>query len=112
MTAPAHGGRSRGRLPRSVAGRGLSDDYGGIVTGAKARIVALLGRYVTDPAELAAVARGEPFLTATSLDSLAMMTAIVEIEKAFGVRFDLATLEETFATIDSIAAYLERTVGR
>jgi acyl carrier protein len=89
----------------------VTDDCGGIMTGAKARIVGILGRYVTDPAELAAVDRGEPFLSATSLDSLAMMTVIVEIEKAFGVRFDLATLEDTFATIDSVTAYLDSKAG-
>jgi acyl carrier protein len=90
----------------------VSNDCGGIMTGAKTRIVGILGRYVTDPAELAAIDRGEPFLTATSLDSLAMMTVIVEIEKAFGVRFDLATLEETFATIDTVADYLESSIRR
>jgi acyl carrier protein len=72
----------------------------------RSRLVEVISRYVIDEEELAAVEAGKPFLSATSLDSLAMMTLIVEIEKAFVMRFDLNTLEETFETLDTVAAYV------
>jgi acyl carrier protein len=72
----------------------------------RSRLLEVISRYVVDAEELAAVEAGQPFLSATSLDSLAMMTLIVEIEKAFVVRFDLNTLEETFETLDTVAAYV------
>lgn len=82
------------------------------MTDTKTRLLDVIRRYVIDPDELAAVEAGTPFLSATTLDSLAMMTVIVEIEKAFGIRFDLDTLEETFQTLDTIAAYVARTTSR
>jgi acyl carrier protein len=74
----------------------------------KSRLIEVIGRYVTDPGELEAVGRGEPFLTATSLDSLTMMTVIIEIEKRFSMRFDLETIEHTFETLETVVTYLDR----
>jgi acyl carrier protein len=82
------------------------------MTDTKTRLLDVIRRYVLDADELAALAAGKPFLSATSLDSLAMMTLIVEIEKAFGIRFDLDTLEQTFETLDTIEAYLARAASR
>jgi acyl carrier protein len=76
------------------------------MTDTKMRLLDVIRRYVIDADELSAVEAGKPFLSATSLDSLAMMTLIVEIEKAFAIRFDLDTLEQTFETLDTIEAYL------
>jgi acyl carrier protein len=72
----------------------------------RSRLLGVISRYVVDADELAAVEAGKPFLSATSLDSLAMMTLIVEIEKVFVTRFDLNTLEQTFETLDTVAAHL------
>ncbi len=70
------------------------------------RIRQVLQKYVTDEAELDAVFRGEPFLTATSADSLTMVHIVTDLEVAFGVRFDLTTIEQVFETVHTLAAFL------
>jgi acyl carrier protein len=83
-----------------------------MMTDTKTRLLEVIRRYVVNSDEMAAVEMGQPFLSATSLDSLAMLTVIVEIEKAFDTRFDLDTLEQTFETLDTIAAYLAQATSR
>ena len=70
------------------------------------RIKTILRRYVADDAELDAVFRGEPILTVASIDSLAMVHLVVDLEKEFGVRFDHETIERVFENIHTLAAFL------
>lgn len=74
----------------------------------KDRIAEVFRRYVTDDAEMEAVLRGESIMAAVSIDSLTMLNLVTDLENEFGTRFDLETLEQTFSTIDSIAAHLGR----
>ncbi len=72
----------------------------------KERIAGVFRCYVTDEAEMEAVLRGDEIMEAVSIDSLTMLQLVTDLENEFGTRFDLDTLERTFATIDSLAAYL------
>lgn len=81
----------------------------------KDRIRSVFARFVTDEAELDAVSRSEPILDVVSIDSLAMVHLVNELEKEFGVRFDHETIELAFETIDTLAAFLgegEREIRR
>ena len=84
----------------------MEHDRTAVMTDTRSRLLEVIRRYVIDRDELDDLEAGKPFLTSTSLDSLAMMTVIIEIEKTFGIRFDLDTLEHTFENLDTIAAYL------
>ena len=64
------------------------------------------GKFVTDEAELDAVFRGEPILAVVSIDSLAVVHLVTELEKEFGVRFDHETIEQAFENIDTLTAFL------
>ncbi len=70
------------------------------------RIREVLKRYVTEETELDAVFRGEPIMVATSVDSLTMVHIVTELEKAFGARFDLDTIEQVFHDVHNLAAFL------
>jgi len=70
------------------------------------RIREVLKQYVTDAAELDAVFRGEPIMEATSVDSLTMVHIVTDLEKAFGIRFDLDSIEQVFHDVHSLAAFL------
>ena len=63
-------------------------------------------RYVTDEAELDAVFRGDPILESVSVDSLAVVHLVAELEKEFGVRFDHDTIEQAFENVDTLTAFL------
>jgi acyl carrier protein len=71
------------------------------------RIGDVFRRYVTDDGEMKAVLDGQPILTALSLDSLAMLKLITEIEVEFGKRFEMETIEQVLETIDSLTAYMD-----
>lgn len=75
------------------------------------RIQQVLRRYVEDDAEMQAVLRGEPILTALSVDSLTMVHIVSEIEKEFAIRFDPETIEEVFEDINTLAAFLAGASG-
>ena len=78
----------------------------------KARIRTIFNHFVTDEAELEAVFRGEPILTAASIDSLAMVHLVTELEKEFDVRFDYETIEQVFENIHTLAAFLAENSGK
>ncbi len=71
------------------------------------RIKNIFERFVTEDAEMAAVLQGEPILEATSMDSLTIVHLVTELEKEFGTRFDLETLEQSFENIHTLQIYLE-----
>ncbi len=71
------------------------------------RVAGIFRQYVSDEDEMAALLGGEPILTALSLDSLATLKLITEIEIEFGKRFDMDTIEQTLQSIDSLTAYLD-----
>lgn len=112
---PGHGGRpSRAcetqvglvlTQPASFAGRSDGTEFPMHV---RSDLLKLLAGYVTDAGAMAAVERGEPLLETTALDSLALTSFLVHVEKEFEVRFELATLEQACATIDTLSAHVER----
>jgi len=71
------------------------------------RLKSIFQRFVTEEEEMTAVLRGEPILEATSMDSLAIVHLVTELEKEFGTRFDLETLEQTFENIHTLQTFLE-----
>lgn len=71
------------------------------------RIRNIFERFVTEEEEMAAVLQGEPILEATSMDSLTIVHLVTELEKEFGTRFDLETLEQTFENIHTLQTFLE-----
>lgn len=74
--------------------------------GEQDRLRSVFRRYVRDEAELDAVFRGVPILTAISIDSLAMVYLITEIENEFSVRFDYASIERVFHDLTSLTAFV------
>jgi acyl carrier protein len=72
------------------------------------RIRMVFQGFVTEKTELDAVFRGEPILTALSIDSLTMLNLVTELEKVFNVRFDYETIELVFQDVHSLSAFLSR----
>jgi acyl carrier protein len=70
------------------------------------KIRAVFQRFITDESEMDAIFRGVPILTAVSIDSLALVHLVTELEKEFGIRFDLDTVEQVFENIHSLEAFL------
>ena len=75
------------------------------------RLMRVFERFVTDSAELEAVSRGEPLLDTLSLDSLAVVHLINEIEKEFSVRFDHLTLDSVFVDFPTLLVFLAARQG-
>ena len=75
------------------------------------RLKRVFERFVTNSAELEAVSRGEPLLDTLSLDSLALVHLINEIEKEFSVLFDAATLDSVFVDFPTLLAFLASQQG-
>lgn len=75
----------------------------------KERIKEVFQRFITDETELDAIFQGVPILTAVSIDSLALVHLVTELEKEFGIRFELDTLEQVFENIHTLEAYLTTT---
>lgn len=71
-----------------------------------AQLREILQRFVSDSAALDEYFAGAPFLEAITLDSLSMLHLITEIEKSFGVRFDLRTLEQVFLDLSTLSHFL------
>jgi acyl carrier protein len=66
----------------------------------------VFARLISDQEELDAILRGEPILQAATIDSLTMMHLVAELEKEFGMRFDLYTIENSFETVNTLAEVL------
>ena len=71
------------------------------------RIERIFKQFVTEDSEMSAVLQGEPILVATSMDSLAIVHLVTELEKEFSIRFELETLEQTFENINTLKFFLE-----
>jgi hypothetical protein len=76
------------------------------------RLLAVLRRYVTDPAEWQAMLEGEPLLQSTGLDSLSVVNLVTELELIFDLRFDADTLAETLQDIHTLADFLTGARGK
>jgi acyl carrier protein len=72
----------------------------------RTRLRAVFERFVTDPAELDAAFAGAPILDAVSVDSITLVHLVATIEKEFAVRFDYRSMDESFATVDSLLAFI------
>lgn len=86
-----------------------SDPPGAVTAGPDAidnQLEQTLRRYVTDEGEYAAVARGEPFYTATSLDSVSYLELVVELEETFQVSFDDADAQQVFSSLDQLTGFI------
>jgi len=77
----------------------------------KERIREVMSRYL-HAEELQAIFRGAPILTTLTIDSLSLLNLVVELESRFKVSFDYDTIETSFATIDSLAAFLDSESGK
>jgi acyl carrier protein len=75
------------------------------------RLTRVFERFVTNGAEMEAVARGEPLLATLSLDSLALLHMINDIENEFSLRFDSATLDTVFVDFPTLLAFLASQQG-
>ncbi|MDA9982544.1 phosphopantetheine-binding protein [Gammaproteobacteria bacterium] len=71
----------------------------------------VFSRFISDANELDTVFRGEPILEATSIDSMAMLHLVTDLEKEFGVQFSLETIDKTFESIDILATFLKENRG-
>lgn len=63
--------------------------------------------FLSDPEDAANVAAGQPLLHTAGLDSVAVVEFVVRLEDRFAVEIDADNLEEVFATIDSLAGYID-----
>jgi len=72
----------------------------------RARLRAVLGRFVIEPAELDAAFAGAPFLETVSLDSMALLRLVVVLEQEYGVRFDEGSMDRAFADVESLLAFV------
>ncbi|HVO50344.1 MAG TPA: hypothetical protein VMV60_05070 [Thermoanaerobaculia bacterium] len=80
---------------------------------ARARLRAVLGQYVTEPAELDAVFGGAPFLETISLDSIALLHLVEALEEEYAVRFDELSMDRAFADVGSLLEFLcDQPTGR
>lgn len=70
------------------------------------RIKDVIQRFVTNEAELNALFQGEPILESVSIDSLAIVHMVTDLEKEFGIRFELETIEQVFDSIATLEAFL------
>ena len=70
------------------------------------RIKDVIQRFVTNEAELNAIFQGEPILESVSIDSLAVVHMVTDLEKEFGIRFELETVEQVFESIATLETFL------
>ena len=70
------------------------------------RIKNVIQRFVTNEAELNAIFQGEPILESVSIDSLAVVHMVTDLEKEFGIRFELETVEQVFESIATLETFL------
>ena len=70
------------------------------------RIKNVIQRFVTNEAELNAIFQGEPILESVSIDSLAVVHMVTDLEKEFGIRFDLDTVEQVFDSVATLETFL------
>jgi acyl carrier protein len=73
---------------------------------ARGRLRAVFEQFVADATELDAVFAGAPIIEAVSIDSITLVFLVTAIEKEFSVRFDYRSIEESFANVDSLLAFL------
>lgn len=70
------------------------------------RIKLVIQRFVKDEAEFNAISRGEQILETVSIDSLTVVHMVTDLEKEFGIRFELDTLEQVFESINTLENFL------
>lgn len=61
---------------------------------------------ISEEADLAQIYSGKKLSEISTVDSLAMLTVLVAIEKKFNIKFNINSLEEVFKDINSISDYI------
>jgi acyl carrier protein len=72
-----------------------------------ARCLSVLEAFLIREGELDQVATGGPLLASGSLDSLAFANLVVALENEFHVQVDAEDLDQIFASLATLVAYLE-----
>lgn len=70
------------------------------------RIKMVFQRFIINDSELDAVFHGAPILDSLSLDSLVIVHMVTDLEKEFGIRFELERLELIFENIETLESFL------
>ena len=73
---------------------------------ARARLRAVLERFLTDPAELEAVFGGAPLLETISIDSISLVNLVAALEEEYSVRFDELSTDLALADVDSLLKFV------
>ncbi len=76
------------------------------------RILGILERFVADKGEFDALSRGEPILKALTIDSLAVLQLVNELESTFNVRFDYDSIEMAFEDVRALAGFVSGQSGK
>ena len=63
-------------------------------------------RFIDDADELDAIFSGKPILEVATIDSMAMLHLVTDLEKEFGVQFELSTIDKTFESVNILATFL------
>jgi acyl carrier protein len=75
-------------------------------TDIQTRCLAVLKPVLVQEGELAAVAAGGTLYDSGSLDSLTLVNLVVALENEFSLQIDAENIDQVFATLDSLVAYL------
>ena len=70
----------------------------------------ILKKFITDNKELAAVFQGDSILKTVTIDSLAFLHMVTELEKEFQIRFDAETMELIFENFNTVSAYIKNSI--
>jgi acyl carrier protein len=72
----------------------------------RSRLRSVFERFAGNPDEVDAVFAGAPILDTLTIDSLALIHLVAELEREFSARFDYASIDRAFTDIDSLEAHL------
>ena len=70
------------------------------------RIKSVIQRFIKNEDELNVIFQGKPILESVSIDSLAVVHMVTDLEKEFGTRFELDTVEQVFESIATLEKFL------
>ena len=70
------------------------------------RIIDVFRKYTADNSEIETVICGHPILSVLSIDSLAMIHLVNDLENEFETRFDYETIEYVFENLHTLEKFL------
>jgi len=71
------------------------------------RCLSILRHVLVQEGEYEKVERGGALFALASLDSLALVNLVVALENEFAIQIDAENLDQVFATLASLTAYLD-----